>query len=204
MADRVHGIPAEPTTSRIEPDDWDPRDASGGAWDAVLFPGVDMREATVTAASFTGCTFRDVKFNASVFRDTAFTNCTFVACTLFDVRFEACKLVGSLFDGCTFDLLVVERGDWSLVGLPGADLRRATFRGARMREVDLVGARLDGAAVRDTDLSGALTHEASFRGTDLRGSDLSSIDPVHSDVTDALIDPEQAMTIAAALGLRFA
>ena len=45
-------------------------------------------------------------------------------------------------------------------------------------------------------------HGASFHGADLRGSDLSALDPRVCDVVDALIDVEQAMVIAAALGLR--
>ena len=93
-------------------------------------------------------------------------------------------------------------GDWSLVGLPGADLRSATFTDVRMREADLTGARLDGATVRNVDLSGALLHAASFVEADLRGSDLSALDPRDAVLKDALIDVEQALVIATALGLR--
>jgi len=61
---------------------------------------VDMREATVTGASFTGCTFREVKFNASVFRDAAFTNCTFVKMPNVTngvkvIVYSNCKIAGS-------------------------------------------------------------------------------------------------------------
>ena len=77
------------------------------------------------------------------------------------------------------------------------------FRSVRLREADLTGARFEGGKVRDTDLSGAWMHGASFHGADLRGSDLSALDPLQCDVADALIDVEQAMVIAAALGLRF-
>jgi len=202
MADRKHGIPAPPTTSIVDRLAWDPGAVSGSRHDAVLFVEVDLSELEDKGAWFNDCTFRGIRFNTSTHIDAAFTNCTFTGCNFFDVKLTRCKLVGSMFDRCTFDLLEVEGGDWSLVGMPGADLRKASFHGVRLREADLTGARFEGAKVRDTDLSGAWMHGASFRGADLRGSDLSALDPLNSDVADALIDVEQAMVIATALGLR--
>ncbi len=202
MTERKDGTPATVTTSVVDPAAWDPRTVSGSRYDAVLFADVDMSDFEDRGASFSACTFRGIRFNASTHVDAAFTNCTFVGCNFFDVRFTGCKLVGSVFDRCAFDLLAVEGGDWSLAGLRGADLRKATFHGVRMREADLAGARFEGATVRDTDLSGAWLRGASFHGADLRGSDLSALDPLLCDVVDALIDVEQAMVIAAALGLR--
>ena len=202
MADRKHAFTSPPTTSTVDGASFDAGALSGSSHTAVQFLEVDLVDVEVRGASFADCTFRNARFNASVLIDVAFTNCTFVGCNFFDARLEACKLVGSMFDGCTYELLVVDGGDWSLVGMPGADLRRATFRGVRLREADLTGTRFDGATVRDTDLSGAWMHSATFRGADLRGSDLSALDPLNSDVHDARIDPEQAMTIAATLGMR--
>jgi fluoroquinolone resistance protein len=76
----------------------------------------------------------------------------------------------------------VTGGDWSYVGLPGADLRKAVFEGVRMREADLTAARLEGATVVRVDLSGAMMHNAKLAGADLRGSDLSSLDPLTVDI----------------------
>jgi uncharacterized protein YjbI with pentapeptide repeats len=202
MADRKHGVPAPVTTSVVDPLTWDPEAVSGSHHDAVLFADVEFADIEDKGASFNDCTFRGIRFNASTHIDAAFTNCAFVGCNFFDVRLTRCKLVGSMFDRCTFDLMTVEGGDWSLVGMPGADLRKASFRGVRLREADLSGARFEGATVRATDLSGAWMHGASFHGTDLRGSDLSALDPRQCDVVDALIDVEQAMVLAVALGLR--
>jgi fluoroquinolone resistance protein len=195
-------MPPPATTSTVDATTWDPDALSGTSHDGVLFVDIDLADVEVRGASFAGCTFRDIRFNASTHVDGAFTNCTFVGCSFFDARLQACKLVGSTFDGCSFDLLVADGGDWSLVGLAGADLRKATMRRLRLREADLSGATLDGADVRECDLSGAWLRGTSLRGTDLRGSDLSAIDPRTTDLRDARIDPEQAMTIAAALGMR--
>jgi fluoroquinolone resistance protein len=202
MADRLHGVPPPPTTSTVWSSDFDVAGLSGRRHDAVNFINVDLSDEEERGAVFNDCTFRGSLFNASTHRDAAFINCTFVMCSFFDSRFAGCKLVGSMFDQCTFGPLEVEGGDWSFVGMPGADLRQATFRKLTMREADLTGARFDGAIVRDVDLSGALLHKASFNGADLRGSDLSAFDPLTVDLADATIDLEQAAVIAVAFGLR--
>lgn len=202
VADRKGGVPPPPTTSTIRAEDVDGATLARRRHDAVLFVGIDLSERKFVGAAFSDCTFRSVRFNASTFRDGAFTNCTFADCSFFDVRFIECKLVGSLFDRCRFEILIVEGGDWSLVGAPGADLRTASFRDVRMREADLTGAQFDGATMRDVDLAGAWLHNASFAGADLRGSDLSALDPLNASIKDALIDVEGAMVIATNLGFR--
>lgn len=65
-----------------------------------------------------------------------------------------------------------------------------------MREADLTPARVRDGALRDVELSGA-----SLAGTDLSGCDLSSLDPGTATLAGAVILPEQALTIAEALGL---
>lgn len=52
------------------------------------------------------------------------------------------------------------------------------------------------------DLSDAWLHGVDFTKADLRGSDLSSLDPSVVTLTGARIEPEQAITIALAMGLR--
>ena len=71
-----------------------------------------------------------------------------------------------------------------------------------MREADLTGANCAEAVLTDTDLSGAQLHGASFVKADLRGSDLSTLDPSVTAVRDAVINAEQAIGIAQALGLQ--
>ncbi|WP_406280905.1 pentapeptide repeat-containing protein [Embleya sp. NBC_00896] len=164
------------------------------------FLDTDWTEVVNEGAVFDECTFAGVKFNASRHTGAAFTNCTFKRCTFFDTGFTDCKLVGSLFRQCTFTLFEVSGGDWSFVGLPGADLRRAGFDGVRMREVDLTAARLEKATVTGTDLSGAMLHGSNLTGADLRGSDLSSLDPLTVEFKGAMISLEQAATIATTLG----
>jgi fluoroquinolone resistance protein len=201
VADRKHGIPAPSTTSTLHSADWDGRDLSRECYEKVAFIDVDLTESVNDAGVFTECTFRGARFNVSTHTHAAFVNCTFTRCSFFDATFTDCKLVGSMFDRCTFGLFEVDGGDWSFTGLPGADLRRSVFRGVRMREADLTGTRFDDARVLRCDLSGAWLHQASFSGCDLRGSALSSFDPATVGLKGAIIDPAQALVIAATLGL---
>ncbi|MDF1506106.1 pentapeptide repeat-containing protein [Roseisolibacter sp. H3M3-2] len=192
---------ARGTRETIEGAEWDGRDLSGAQHAGVDFVDVDLTESTGRGAAFTECTFRRVRFNCSAHTDAAFVNCRFVQCDFFDARLTECKLVGSVFERCTFDLLQVAGGNWSHVGLARADLRRAALRGVRLREADLSGARLDGATLRDADLSGALLRSASLARCDLRGSDLGALDPREVALAGAVVTMEQALAIAAALGL---
>ncbi|MEV6963854.1 pentapeptide repeat-containing protein [Hamadaea sp. NPDC051192] len=201
MADRKHGHAPPPTESTLRGLDWYGEDLTGQTHTRVAFVEVDLTEAIGQNATFTECTFRGVKFNASVHTDAAFINCTFTQCGFFDVSFTGCKLVGSMFDGCAYDLMTVTGGDWSFVGLPGADLRRTKFEGVRMREADLTGARLDGGSFRRVDLSGAWLAKSSMIGSDLRGSDLTALDPLTVQLAGAIIDVDQACVVAARLGL---
>jgi uncharacterized protein YjbI with pentapeptide repeats len=70
-----------------------------------------------------------------------------------------------------------------------------------MREADLTGARFEGATLRRVDLSGAWLHQAQMTRCDLRGSDISAVDPMNVDLNRAIIDVDQAVVIAASLGI---
>ena len=185
----------------VRGEDWYGRDLSGQRFARHTFYDSDWTEVVNDGGIFDECTFSGIKFNASRHTHAAFTNCTFKGCTFFDTRFEQCKTVGSLFQRCTFNVFAVAGGDWSFVGLPGADLRKAVFEGVRMREADLTAARLEGATLTRVDLSGAMLGAAKLTGADLRGSDLSSLDPLTVELAGAKIDLEQAAVIATALGL---
>jgi len=201
MAERRGGTRAPATQTTLSGADWSRRDISGETHTRVSFVDLDLTEVINTGATFAECTFRRARFNASVHTDAAFTNCTFAHCNFFDARFSECKLVGSMFDRCTFEIMRVDGGNWTLVGLPGADLRSASFSRVRMREADLTGARCQGSSLREVDLAGATLDRADFTECDLRGSELSSLDPMMVRLRGAIVSIEQAVVIAGALGL---
>ena len=146
MAERRHGEKAPATTSTVSGADWYGQDVSGQTHEKVLFVDLDLTEVENTGAVFTECTFRGTTFNVSTHRDAAFVNCTFAGCTFYNTSFTECKFLGSRFDRCTYDVMKVEGGNWSFVGMGGADLRNASFRGVRMREADLAAVRCQGGS----------------------------------------------------------
>ncbi len=201
MAERKYGEPAPKTDTTMAGADWYGRKLQRERYQSTLFVDMDMTEVENVGSVFNACTFRRARFNASTHHSAAFVNCTFVACNFFDSRFTECKAVGSMFDGCQFDQMQVIDGDWAFVGLPGADLRRASFLRTRLREADLTGAQCQRSAIRDADLSGAWLQRADFSGCDLRGSDLSAIEPETVRLKQAIITIDQTIVIAEALGL---
>ena len=56
------------------------------------------------------------------------------------------------------------------------------------------------AVLSQVDLSGAQLAKSKLVKTDLRGSDLSALDPRTCETTGAMIDPDQAIVIARAIG----
>ncbi|MBB5872447.1 uncharacterized protein YjbI with pentapeptide repeats [Allocatelliglobosispora scoriae] len=182
-------------------EDWYAEDIEDRTYLRCSFEHVDLTEATSAGAVFEECTFGNVKFNASRHTDSAFLRCTFKRCNLFEAEFVGCKLVGSSFTESAVRPMRITGGDWSFVGLAGADLRGVTITGTRMREVDLTAANCTDAVIVDTDLSGGQLHSAKFGGCDLRGSDLTALDPTLVELRGAVINSDQAIIIAQALGL---
>lgn len=202
MADRVHGRPLPETTETLSGEDWYDEDVSGRSYDHVEFRELDLTESTSTGGlDLTECVVRGGHFNRSRHTGAAFVNCTFVDCEFFGATFTECKFLGSSFLRCTFTQLTVRGGDWSFVALPGADLHTVTFDGVRMHEADLSRVRLTGATMRRVDLARAQLDKADLSKCDLRGSELSALDPWTATLSGAIVDWQQAVSIATNLGM---
>ena len=201
MAERVSGRPAAPTDATISGADGYGQDLSGKVHERVMFRDLELTESTGDGVRFANCTFVGAQITCARFTDSAFENCTFIRCSFFDTELTECKFLGSTFDDCTFDQLRVTGGEWSFVGLPGADLHRARFTGVRMREADLSGARCQGAIMTKLDLGNANLSRVDLTRCDLRGSDLSALDPNGVELARAIVDWEQAIVLARNLGL---
>ena len=132
-------------------EDWYGQHLSGQVHTRVDFVDLDLTETESRGSVFTECVFRRAKFNCSVHNEAAFVNCTFRSCDFFETQFIECKLVGSNFEGCSFDLMYVEGGNWSHVGLAGADLHRAELADRNLR-----GSDLSSVEPRAMDLRGAI------------------------------------------------
>src|SRR4029450_7602547 len=112
-------------------EDWYGEPLADRAYTRCTFTDVDLTEAHSRGTVFEECHFSLVRFNASRHTDSAFLRCTFQRATLFEATFTGCKLTGSTFDQCELRPLRITGGDWSFVGLAGADLRGVRIEGTR-------------------------------------------------------------------------
>lgn len=201
MTDDDRDLPTQLIDAEVVSERWDGADLSGRTFQRVSFLDVDLTDTVATGATFEHCTFRDCDLNVSRFTDSAFVNCTFVRSSLFGAHLHGCKLVGTQFERCRFGAFEAVGGSWRFVRLPGADLRKTTFRRVDLREADLSGARFGGATLHHLDLLGAELHETDFTGADLRGSDLSTFDLTTTVVRNAIVDLDQAVALVRTLGI---
>jgi uncharacterized protein YjbI with pentapeptide repeats len=199
MPDRATDRPATGTT--LAAPDWFRADLGGVEHERVLVDGGDATEALATGARFVDSTFRGTDLTLAEFTASAFENCTFVRCRLAGARFAECKLVGSVFVDCTLERLDVDRGDWSFVDLAGADLRHTRFDGVRLVEADLSGVRAERAVLTGCVLDRARLDRADLTRADLRGSRFDVLDPNATRLAGAVVDWDQALVVAASLGL---
>ena len=88
-----------------------------------------------------------------------------------------------------------------LSSLRGAKLRNVTFENCVLDDADVTAAE-----IRETRFDGCTLHRVlidgvRMRSVDLRGSDLSALDPRQVELRGAVVTYEQALALAAALGL---
>ncbi len=151
--------------------DWDDRELVGEQFLRCRFDDASLREVVTRNCVFEDCDFSGVRLSSSTHVRTAFLGCRFRRTELFNATLEECKLTGSSFLDCSLRPMSVLGGDWSYVGLRGADLRKADLRRLRLREADLGDADLRKADLRDCDLGHARLDHAQLAGADLRGAD---------------------------------
>lgn len=144
--------------------------------DDAAFTQDDWYGEELTGQAYRRCTFTSVDLTEAVIGQCTFTDCTFG-----DVRFNAARLADSALLGCTF---------------AGCNFFDAEFTGCK-----LSGSRFERCALRPLRVLGGDWSFVVLPGADLRGSDLSAVDPLAVELTDAVITPEQAVVIAQTLGL---
>jgi uncharacterized protein YjbI with pentapeptide repeats len=176
-------------------------------WTDCEFVGRDFRDDDLSRLQtervlFTECDFSGVNLAESEHRGSAFRNCAFKLTTLWHSTFRQCSMLGSVFVRCRLRPLILDEVDFTLAALGGNDLRGVDLTGCRLREANLVEADLRKALLCGADLTGARTTRTRLEDADLRGA---IVDPslwTTASLAGARIDIEQALTYAAAHGLR--
>lgn len=143
-------------------------------------PGITFIEANVQGSGFSGADLSGATFVTTSFRDCDFSGakmgrCVFTDPTMENVIFDGAEMVGACFvvgdpEKVRLSNLSFRGAKLKQANLMGLDLRGSCFRGADLENCNLMESDLTGA-----DLSQAFAPSAQLRKARLEGADLRMI-----------------------------
>jgi len=164
---------------------------------------------------FTGCSFRGLKADASIWKGGRFEDCTFENCELTRAQFPHTRFTGVSFRGCKLmgidwssiapnPTLSFDTCDLRYASFVKVNLRKTAFRGCKACEANFIECALIESDFSDTDLSGA-----NFDASDLSKANLTTAVgaflPVGKNrVKDTRVSVETAVLMALAQGMKVA
>lgn len=170
----------------------------------LTYSNQDIRVEEVT---FDKCRFQQTDFKGSEWLDCNFRGCQFLNCQfqqsyLYRCAFNACQLLGSDFTEARLkDMTIVDsRADY-------ANFAEAVLTGVTLTDTRLLEASFQAVTVKRylnfnrCDLTRADFTESRLKLVDLRSSQITALAFTPGLVRGCQIDPLQAVTFAAALGL---
>lgn len=172
--------------------DWREKSAAGMTIEAALFVG-----AALARSKFADATLRDVRFDRCDLAGAEWTGASLVRSEILGTRLVGFSSAESrwrdvLFRKSPGKLAIFQQARFDACRFEECDFGDATFEGATLRNV----------VFRDCDLAGVRFAGATLENVDLRGS---RIDGIHLDapsVAGLVIDPSQALVVAALAGAR--
>ncbi len=160
-----------------------------------------VESSVLERVSFAGCEagpvrLRDVRlvkcdFSNAVLRHFEATRVEFVDCRLIGMQAVGCRWTSVLFDNCDARYTQMNEGQ----------LRLCETRGSNFAECDLRHTDLEGTIFSQTGMQRADLNWAKLRDTDLRGAEIEGITVRGEDLRGAIVTPDQAIGLAALLGL---
>jgi fluoroquinolone resistance protein len=141
----------------------------------ATFSGEDWYGEELVDRGYLRCRFVDVDLTEAVVRGSQFEECQFL-----NVRFNASRHADAAYLRCAFR---------------HCNLFEAAFDGCK-----LVGSSFHECDLRPLTVTGGDWSFVNLAGADLRGSDLTSLDPRTCEIAGAVIDGDQAVVLALALG----
>lgn len=142
---------------------------------------VRVTDAEVEGSDFSGAVWGSARLTRAEFSHCRLIGMQLLEAELNDVHFSECNLTGGLF-----------------VGVASSHL---AFDHCVLQEASFQSAKLNGVSFKDCDLSGADLTGAELKGADLRGANMSRVRVGPLELQGAIIDPSQAVLVAALLGV---
>lgn len=171
-------------------------DLAGQAAADVAFEQVVLRRASLARTALAAPRLVDVRaevtdFSGADWKKAHLRRVEFIECRLLGVQWLEAQLEDIVFRDCILESAVLASATFRQVRFIRCMLRAAMFDRA-----DLSGVILHGCDLTGADLQGAI-----LRGADLRGSIIDGLRIGPKEMQGAIIDPTQAIQVAALLGL---
>lgn len=178
-------------------------------------------DVTLRECAMTGQRAEDLLLDRVVCQRVRLGECQLTLAQLIDVRFEGCDLAGGVweqpelrrveFEGCralgltltnaSLDDVRFQRCNAEHLRLWSSSLRSVRFEHCVLRQASFVESDLSGTVFWRCDLTGADLRGTKLAGADLRGSTLAGAQLGIAEIRGAIIDPAQAVHLAALLGV---
>lgn len=166
----------------------------GHHFEECTFEGLDLSGRDWRQARFQRCTFLHCKLDEIRLTDTGWQEVEFRSCSMVKLRWSSLRsfLLEFKLIECQATL-----GDWE-----GLDMQ-----GIALEDCDLSGSNFSGADCRKTTWSGCRMRDVVFHRTDLREADFRGakdwyVDPAQNRVKGARFDPTDLSGLVKALGIR--
>ena len=172
-------------------------DWSDGEADDVLFEHVYARHVQLSRTHLTGAQILDARFETCDFASAAWDKphlrrVELLGCRMVGARLVQASLEDVLFKECSAEFAIFWNGTFSAARFEQCKLHQASFEGANLSGVVFAGCDLQQADFRNTKLVGA----------DFRGSAIDGVQIGIRELQGAIIDPSQAVLLAALLGIQ--
>lgn len=181
-------------------------------WSGVLFFELQWQRQTGSRLVFdesllrkcllSGTRFPDLRVRDVRLEQGDLSNAQWLGANLLRAEIDASRLTGcNLGDGQLQDVVIRNCPAPYLV-LNGARVQRALFVDCDLSHSTFEGARLDQVAFRNCNLSGTRFSGVRLKAVDFRSSQIAGIQLPLEALRGAIIDPQQALTVAALTGVQ--
>lgn len=180
-----------------------------------LFTDLDLPQSNLSEKEFSGCTFRHVKLQESVWKRARLEDCVFEDCDLTrmdpaqmrarGVTFRRSKLMGVDWSAVSPNpLLTFEECDLRYTSFVGTNLSQCAFRDCRATEANFLQCNLSRADFRGTQLTGANFEDSDLTQANFSTAEGAFLNPAKNQVKGARISVESAVLLAMFSGMRVA
>jgi uncharacterized protein YjbI with pentapeptide repeats len=177
----------------------------------LLLAECDLSDQTAEFATFETTHFKQVAMQRAALRMLRLVDVRFEACDLAEsiceqisvsrAEFLGCRLIGlQATDGRIEDMLM-KGCNAAHAQFWGSVFKRARFENCNLSEANFQGADLTGVFFDKCDLRGASLAGAKLVGADLRSSQIDSARAGIKELQGAIVNAEQAISIARLLGV---